>query len=186
MSEDERELESWLRRMRWALASLSDIERDDIVAETRAHLSERIAQGTPTRAALDAFGPAEAYALHFVDERELSGAAGSQRPAAMLGAIVRRAHRSVVAAIAFFIVIGLGTVAFAAVLTAIVKILDPIHAGLWLGKTQFFLGVIANPGVSRELLGNWIYPFAALGVAISWLAGRAVLVWAVTTLARTG
>jgi hypothetical protein len=76
--------------------------------------------------------------------------------------------------------------AFVTVLTAIVKILDPVHAGLWLGKTQFFIGVIANPGAAHELLGNWIYPLAALGVAISWLASRAVLVWAVTRLARTG
>jgi len=183
MSEDERRLESWLRRMKWALASVSDVERDDIIAETRTHICERVSHGTAMREALSEFESPETYARSFVAERELSGAVGSQRPIAMFGAVARRVHRSFVALIAFLMVAGLSAVAFVAAITSIVKIEDPIHAGLWRGTTQIFLGVIDNPRTSHELLGNWIYPLAALSVAIAWLAGRTVLVWAVNRLA---
>ena len=185
MSEDDRKLESWLRRMKWALASLPAAECDDIVAETRAHLCDRVAQGTALNAALAEFETPESYARRFVDERELSGLIASQKSAPMLGAIVRRAHRSVVAAVAFLVVFALGSLALVATLTAIVKIEDPVHAGLWWGSNQFFLGIITNPGASREMLGNWIFVLAALSVASAWLSARWMLVWAVQRLART-
>ena len=186
MSDDDRKLESWLRRMKWALASLPGAERDDIVAETKAHLCDRVAQGTPMNDALAEFESPELYAGRFVEERELLSAIGSQQPAKMLSAVIRRAHRSLTAAIAFVIVSVLGTCAFVAVLTAIVKIQDPVHAGLWTGPGQLFLGIIDHPGASRELLGNWIFALAALSVAVAWLASRSVLAWTVKRLARTG
>jgi uncharacterized membrane protein len=181
---DDREVESWLRRLQWALASLPQAESDDIAAETRVHISELLAQGISPREALMRFGAAESYAAGFVEERELVGAAGSQKIGAMLGAVARRAHRNVVAALSLFAVAGLAGIAFLAVLTAIVKIEDPVHAGLWRGQTQFFIGMIDDPITAHELLGNWIYPLAAFSVAVAWLAGRYVLVWAVKRLAR--
>ncbi|HWA89358.1 MAG TPA: hypothetical protein VG889_04945 [Rhizomicrobium sp.] len=177
--------EAWLRRLRWALAALPDPERDDIVAEIRAHLDEREREGGGIADALTQLGPADEYARGFIEARELTGAAASQQPGAMLSAIVRRAHRSIVALGAFLTVVALAGAAFLAVLTALVKIGDPAHAGLWRGQSQFFIGVIDDPATSQELLGNWIYPLAALAVAAAWLAGRGVLVWAVRTLART-
>jgi len=185
MSEDDRQLESWLRRMKWALASLPESERDDIIAETNAHITERVAEGTPLRVILAEFEAPETYARHFVDDREILGAIGSQRSGAMLAVVVRRVHRSVVAAAALLITVGLAAIAFAATLTAIVKIADPVHAGLWSSKTQLFLGVINDPGATRELLGNWIYVLAILSVALAVIVGRAVLILAVRTLART-
>lgn len=185
MNESEREMETWLRRVKWALACLPDAERDDIVAEIREHLLERVAQGAQASAVLAEFGRPEGYARQFIDEREVSFAAGSRHNLPMLGVVVSRAHRSAVAAIALLATAGLATVAFVAVLTAIIKIFDPLHAGLWQGGKELFLGVVDNSGTSHELLGNWIYPLAALSIVVSWLSGRAILVWAVSRLART-
>jgi uncharacterized membrane protein len=177
------ELDPWLKRMRWALARLPDDARDDIVRETRAHLEERIAKGTTARAALDAFGRAEDYAASFVEEWELVAAAGARNTTSMLSAVLRRAHRSVVAALAVVLVATLSVAAFVAALTAVMKIVDPVHAGLWRGNTAFFLGVIDNPASAHELLGAWIFPLAALAIALAVLAARSVLVWAVRRLA---
>lgn len=184
MSDDDRELEAWLRRMQWALASLPEQERDDIVAETRAHISEARAQGMSLQEALAGFGNAEDYASSFVEERVLVQAVGSQKWSAMFNVIVRRAHRSLIAATAFFLVIVLVLATAVVVLTAVIRIEDPAHAGLWLGQRQFFIGIIDDPGQSRELLGAWIYPFAALFAGVTWIAARRVLVWSVKRLAR--
>ena len=176
---------SWLDRLNRALAGIPAAERDDIVAETRAHLAESVASGLPPRDALAHFGPAESYARKFLDDIELSGALGSQRSGAMLSVLARRVHKSLVAAIGFFLVMVLGGVAFGAVLTAVVKIFDPAIAGLWVGPRIFALGITNDPSHARELLGNWVFPVLALIVALCWILGRMVLLWSLRMLART-
>jgi hypothetical protein len=177
--------EAWLRRLRWALAALPGPERDDIVAEIRAHLDERERDGADVAAALAQLGPADGYARGFIEARELTGAAASQRPGAMLSAIARRAHRSVLAFAAFVAVVALTAVSLLAATVLVMKVDDPLHAGLWRGKGQFFIGVIDDPAAAQELLGYWIYPLAILVVALAALAARGVLVWTVRTLARS-
>lgn len=174
----------WLDRLTWALAGIPAAERDDIVAETRGHLAESIADGHSPRDALAHFGEAETYARTFLDDRELSGALGSQRLGAMLSVLARRVHKSLVAAFGFFMVVILGAVALSAGLTGIVKIFDPAHAGLWVGPRVFVLGITGNPSRAHELLGNWIFPVTALMVAVSWILGRMVLLWSLRTLAK--
>jgi len=185
MSGHDRELESWLRRMKWALTSLPESERDDIVAEKSAHITERVAQGTPLSTALAEFEAPEIYARHFVDDRDILAAIGSQRSGAMLSAIVRRVHRNVVAAFTFLVTVALCAIAFVAILTAMVKIVDPVHAGLWHGTNQLFLGVNYDASSAHELLGNWIFLLAVLSVAFAVIVGRSVLVWAVKSLLRS-
>jgi hypothetical protein len=38
------------------------------------------------------------------------------------------------------------------------------------------IGQVDNPAEARELLGVWIYPFAAIAVTAYWIAGRLALV----------
>ena len=180
--DEDPEVGRWLNRLNWALASAAD--REDIVEETRGHLAESIAGGLSPRDALASFGAAETYARRFLDDIELSGALGSQRSGAMLSVLARRVHTSLVAAGGFALVGVLAACAFAAALTAIVKIFDPAHAGMWVGRGIFMIGVLSDPSQAHELLGNWIFPAAALVVALAWILGRLVLLWSLRRIAR--
>lgn len=174
----------WLRRLAWALAAMPAPQRDDIVAEARAHLEERAADGRSAIDALAGFGPAEDYARPFLDEMELTAALGSQKSGDLLGAVARRVHRSLVAAGAAVVLLTLALIALAAISLVIMKLQDPVHAGLWVGPGQQFIGTIDDPAQARELLGLWLYPLAAASLALAWLIGRLVLLWAVRRLAR--
>src|SRR3569833_1391232 len=85
------ELKTYLRRLGWALSSLPERDRDDIVEETRTHVLARVEQGQDLSEALAAFGPAETYAARFVDEMEVTRALGSGRAMQGFGVVLRRA-----------------------------------------------------------------------------------------------
>jgi hypothetical protein len=184
MSDDPVEIQEWLRRLKWSLAAIAPFERDDIVEETRAHLRETMAKGATPSAALAGFGRPEDYARRFVDDMEVSGALGSQSTGAMLSVVGRRIHRSVVAAFTGGTILILSMFAFAALVMLAYKLSDPVHAGLWRNAHQFFIGKIDNPASATDLLGNWLYPLAAATLALAWLIGRFILLWAVRSLAR--
>jgi hypothetical protein len=178
------EIRQWLSRLQRALASVSAPEREDIMEETRSHLAERIEGGLTPSEALAGFGTAETYARTLLDEIEVSAALGSQRSGQMLSALGRRVHRSLIAASAFIALALIASLAFGIVVTAVFKLFDPIHVGLWCGKYQLFFGVIDDPAKARELLGNWIFSVAFLSVAFAWLAGRFVLLRALRSIAH--
>jgi hypothetical protein len=182
---DARAVAGWLRRFRWSLAGIGSPEREDIVAEVRAHLAERMAAGAGVTDALNAFGTPEAYARSFVEEMELARALTGERFPSLLAAVVQRAHRSVVAGAAFLAVLLLGATALGVVVTAVLRLSDPTHAGLWLGQGSFFFGKVDDPAAYRELLGGWIYPLAPLSVAFAWVLGRLALISALRTIRRS-
>jgi len=184
MTGEDRDLETWLRRLRWGLAALPESERDDIVRETRAHIEESMANGRTAREAIGAFGPAEDYARAFIEERELVAAVGSEAPGSMFAVVLKRAHKSLVAASAFLLVAFIAMGALVVVAVAVIKIDDPAHAGLWIGPRQFFLGVIDDPSSAHELLGNAIYLLPPLAIVAAWYAGRSVLLWSIRRMAR--
>lgn len=174
--------EDWLRRLKWALAEIPSPEREDIVAEARSHIEDRIAAGRKAGEVLADFGPAEIYARRFIDEMDTSGALAAQRSGDLLGVVMRRVHRNLVAALALFAVMVLGLLAFFDLAVIWMKVTDPVHAGLWAGPHHRFIGVIDDPSRSHELLGLWIYPLSALVLLLVWIIGRAILIWAVRTL----
>lgn len=179
---DARAVAGWLRRFKWSLAGIGSPEREDIVAEVRAHLAERMAAGAGVTEALSAFGTPEAYARSFVEEMELARALTGERFPSLLGAVVQRAHRSAVAGAAFLAVLLLGVTALGVVMTAAMKLADPVHTGLWLGQGSFFFGKVEDPAGYRELLGGWIYPLAPLSLALAWVLGRLTLISALRTI----
>lgn len=174
---DDARIEDWLRRMKWALARMPSPEREDILAETRAHLRERLDGGQNAEAALAALGPADVYARRFIDEMELSNALGSQRSSDLFRVVLRRLHRSLVAVVAFIALLFLGALGVGAPATAIGKLFDPAHFGLWVGPYNFSLGYNSNPDI-HEVLGNGIYPVAVVITGLAWVLGRMVLLWA--------
>lgn len=184
---DYAELKSYLRTLGWALASLPERDRDDIVEETRLHVLARIEQGHGLAQALEALGPPQTYARGFVEEMETASALGSRRWPALLSVVARRVHKSAAAALALAIVVLLAAVALPLAHLAVLKLLDPAHVGLWSGPgDQFFIGVIDDPSSSRELLGLWIFPLAVAALVFAWWVGRAVLAWALRTALRAG
>jgi uncharacterized membrane protein len=185
MSSDPAEIEEWLRRLKWSLASMSSPERDNIVEETRSHLREVLAAGCSPSAALAGFGRAEDYARRFIDEMQIVGALGSQDTGALLHVVARRINRSLVAALAAIGIAALGVLTLIAILMLILKLSDPVHAGLWRGAHQFFIGKIDNPADATELLGFWLYPLCVGILALSWFIGRLLLLWAVRRIARS-
>ncbi|WP_269713622.1 HAAS signaling domain-containing protein [Caulobacter sp. NIBR2454] len=181
---DEQMIEAWLRRMTWALARMPSPQREEIVEETRVHLFERLGRGLTVDQALEGFGAPDAYARRFIEEMELAGALGSQRVSELLGAIIRRVHKSIVAFIAFIAVVCFICLAGGAAWTMGMELIDPVHTGLWSGQNSFFLGWNDDPSKFRELAGNKIYVVSAFVIAGSYVFGRLVLLWAARTLSR--
>ncbi len=178
------DIQSWLRRLKWALYTMPSPEREDIVAETRTHIEDRIAKGQSAEEAIGAFGSPDIYARRFLDEIEVSSALGSQRTGALFSIVLHRAHRSIFAAISFVALGSLILASLIAVTLVFLKLTDPVHTGLWRGKGIFFIGVIRDPGSAHDMLGNWLIPTATLVLVLSWLLARFVLLWSVRNLAR--
>jgi len=187
MSDVPNEIQDWLRRLAWSLATIPSPEREDIVAETRAHLLEAVAGGKSPAQALDGFDTPEEYARQFVDEMDVSRALGSGRPTAMFGTIARRMHRSAWALGAFVVVLLVAAFGAGVAYTAVMKIVDPEHAGLWVGNGNaiFFIGMIDDTSRAHEVLGYGLFPFAAVAIVLCWLGCRLVLTRTLKFLART-
>jgi hypothetical protein len=178
-------LKTYIRRLGWALASLPERDRDDIVEETRLHVLARVEQGQTLDDALAALGAAERYASRFIDEMEVVGALATGRSGAMLSVVFRHAHRSLVALLAGLAVLLLGSVGLGCIFAAIMKQFDPQHIGLWTSASGTFrLGLEEHPENYHELLGVWFYPFTFAGAAVSFLLCRLVLNWTLAAIAR--
>src|SRR3569833_1336914 len=180
------ELKTYLRRLGWALSSLPERDRDDIVEETRTHVLARVEQGQDLSEALAAFGPAETYAARFVDEMEVTRALGSGRAMQGFGVVLRRAHKSLTAAAAFFAVLVVGGWGAGGLVAAAMKPGDPDRVGLWASPHNFFLGSVGQPPPPgmHELLGNWRYPAAAINAVIGWFLCRFIVTWTLKALKR--
>ena len=179
----DRAVADWLRRLAWALSRMPSPEREDIVLETRGHLEERIAAGATPAEALAAFGPAETYAHRFLDEMDVAAALGSRRFGDVFGVVVTHLNRSMIAVLAFLVVLFVSGIALGLVVAGVWKLFDPVHVGIWISGRSFWIGDIDDPSAGRELVGLWLYPITLAGVALAWFVCRAVLLWAVRTLA---
>lgn len=186
MSSDPPEIEEWLRRLKWSLASMPAPERDNILGEARSHLREVLAAGCTPPAALARFGRADDYAQSFVDEMQIAGALGSRDTGALLHVVTSQLNRSLVATLAGIGIAALGVLALLAVVMLIAKLSDPMHAGMWRGMHGLFLiGKIKDPAAATELLGLWLYPLCVGVLALSWMSSRMLLLWAVRRIARS-
>jgi hypothetical protein len=184
MSSDPAEIEEWLRRLNSALAAMPLPERNNILEETRSHLRERLVAGDPPSDALAGFGSPEDYAQCFVDEMRMEGALRSKGTAALLHVVTSQINRNFVAALAGIGIAVLGVFSFAAVGMLIAKVFDPVRAGVWRYPQGGFTIGLVNPADATELLGMWLYPLCVGVLALSWLGGRRLLLWAVRRIAR--
>ncbi|HEY1849524.1 MAG TPA: hypothetical protein VGG60_00750 [Candidatus Binataceae bacterium] len=152
--------------------------------ETRSHLLERLVAGDTPSDALAGFGSPEDYAQCFVDEMRMEGALRSKDTGALLHVVTSQINRDFAATPAGIGIAILGVFSFAAVGMLIAKILDPVRAGVWRYPHGGFTIGVVNPADATELLGFWLYPLCVGLLALSWLGGRTLLLWAVRRIAR--
>jgi hypothetical protein len=162
------DIERYLKQLRLGLAPLDAADRDEIVAEVRAHFAERLAQGHDR--VLEQFAPPERYAAAFLAERSLISALAEGTPWVLhrslwTGRILRIA--SIVAAVPLAL-IQLGSAAL--VVLGAMKPLVFDHIGLWCAPhRKFALGYLSDPD-SQELLGWWGMPVFIAGGALLFAA----------------
>jgi hypothetical protein len=179
---DDPTFSTYIRHLRWSLASLPADERDDIVAEARSHLQEKLDRGARIEEAIDGLGAPEDFARAFITERAPLSALGSRDSLGLLAALAQRSIRNArtMSATAGCVVVW----GFALVVCAVAaaKIFDPSHVGMWIGGRQFFLGAMDEPSRGHEVLGLWIFPIAFLVLFPARLTSRGLSVWALRPL----
>jgi hypothetical protein len=175
-------ISEYLKRVSTGLKGLGEVQRQEIVAEIRSHLADRvqqfISQGfpRPVEAALAAMGDADALARQFIQEVHQQKSSRSLAPWTLLRAAARVALTGVHGTAVFMVgLFGYG-VGFAFTLAALLKLILPSKAGLWIGPHIFVWGVPGNTVGAHELAGQYFIPvslvFAFLFASVTTLALR--------------
>jgi uncharacterized membrane protein len=165
------EAERYLYELRRALSPLASAERDEIVAEVRSHLAERLSQGRGD--VLAAFPPAESYAAAFVAERSLVAALVEGTPWLLSRSLwIGRIER----AFSLMAAVPVALVQLFAVTLTVLGALKPIFSdqiGLWRGTNgAWAIGYMSDPR-ARELLGWSAVPlFIVTGSLVFFAAYR--------------
>lgn len=168
------QIEQYLRELSRALGGLSRRERDEIVMETRSHLSERCASVGEAEA-FRRIGPAAVLAGRYTgaEARDSAGAAST--------AIVPLTPLSFMSLAAGSCVLWASAIVLATL--CIAELVQPALVSIWLnsGTGNVFVGA-ANPDVVArltDLAGAWFLPAAASLAALAGLSALMMmrLVW---------
>lgn len=173
-------LDCYLDQVRRNLKGLPKSEADEIIAELRSHVLDKVAgSATPERveAAIAALGSPRDVARLNLTERVAADLEADRSPWRVLRAVARLAGLSVYGLFAFSACF-IGYVMSAGfVVTAVSKLVSRTNAGLWRipkgadGYT-YVMGVTNHPG-AEELLGWWIVPLGLLlAVVLGWASWR--------------
>lgn len=170
---DKTRIDDYIRAFARGLSPLSESDRNDIVSEIRAHLELRAGEDRLDEA-FKALGAPGDCARGFLEEMKIQSAFADGGPAKTFGALFSLASRRALAALGLFVsgVFFLFSAGFA--ITAIVEIVAPDAAGLWIDpeKNIFALGVVDAEDGAKEILGRWLIPVAAALSVMSLLAGQ--------------
>jgi uncharacterized membrane protein len=158
-----------------ALRTLPSEVRDDVVAEVRSHLVERMQQGHPD--AVEAFGSPEAYARTFLAEWRLQGTVAAGTPWRLLSALLRSSTNAFFLLAVFVPLLVLQLAALTLVVFGLLRPLAPGHIGLFYASGHFLLGAAGgNVHPRGGLLGPWTLPvFVTVGLLLLWSGRRALL-----------
>lgn len=172
-------VEQYLRCVAEGLKEIGKVEKQDILAEIRSHLGERIeqlnAQCTNHAAdqAIRALGDPNTLAHQFVEAAHQQRAGRSYAPWVLLHAAARTASSGAKGMLVFLIgLFGYGA-ALGTMVAAVLKHFIP-RVGLWVGSWGFVWGVPPNNVTGRELLGQYFIP-ACVGLAFLFASGSTVL-----------
>lgn len=174
---DVKRIEDYLRALSRALRQLPERDRDDIVAEIRAHLEHRAGEGK-LDAALKALSGPEACARTFVEEMKIQSAFADGGASKTFGALLALASARATAAVGLFFSGVFFVLAAAFVFIAFYEMVSPEAVGLWADPSagSFFFGTMDDPAppTARELLGRWLIPVATALAVLSFVAGQSL------------
>lgn len=153
-------IERYLLRFRIALGNAPQVEKDELVAEIRSHILDRLASD-PEAAILADLGPPEKLAAAYLAEGLLKRAAWSVSPILIMRATLHWAMTGVRGFLVFLVLL-VGYVTGAGFyICAIAKPFFPEYVGLWTGPHRFSFGLIVPPETATgEILGIWFAPVA--------------------------
>jgi uncharacterized membrane protein len=170
-------IESYLRRLRWALQLMPEPDRERIVLEVADHLAERAEQPNGLVDAFAALGPPHEFARGFIEDFELSGQLNRAAPGSLLLTVLARGTRSASAAIFGLIGAFMYLLAIASALVAVAKLVAPRSVGWWWGSNGAFAIGIAVPPPTEipEHLGYWIVPLFVAVAVLAYTLGSVLL-----------
>jgi hypothetical protein len=173
-------LDCYLEQVRRNLKSLPKSEVEEIAAELRSHVLDRV-EGAPTphrvEEAIAALGNPREVARLNLTERVAVELERDRSPLTVLRGIARLAGLSLYGFFAGLVSFTGYVLAAGFLITAVSKLVSRTHAGLWRwpdgkGGYGFVFGVTNHPG-ARELLGWWLVPVSlAAALLLGWLTWR--------------
>jgi len=176
-------LDCYLDQVRRYLKPLPKSEIDEIIAELRSHVLDKLGgQQTPNQveAAIAALGSPREVARFNLTERVNAEVEEDRSPLTVLRGIVRLAGLSLYGAFAGLVSFAGYGIAASFLITAAVKPFARSNAGLWRTREDgdsysLALGVMSHARAHQghELLGWWIIPIGvAVGLILGWLTWR--------------
>jgi uncharacterized membrane protein len=157
-------ISAYLNRVSTGLKGIEESQRQEIVAEIRSHLADRVQQlvdqgsPRPVEAALAAMGDPDTLALQFTREVRQQQSSRSFAPWVLLRAAARIALTGINGTVVFLIgVFGYG-VGFTFTLAAFLKTIMPSKVGLWVGPNVFVWGMPGSRQGAYELAGQYFIP----------------------------
>ena len=164
-------IETWMRVLARGLNNLPHAAQDDIMAEVRAHVADRLSQGLTPEQALAGFGDAKTFARKFGPDVRLDDAMAQRYAAEALLELLTVAARAFTA--------GFGLVAGTLSLLLVVRI-----AGLFLERLGLLTAINAplDPAVFLSGLGLWMWPAGVVLAVILGLAACSSFKLAVASL----
>lgn len=173
MSDLPSETETFLRKVRQGLGTLSTEEQDEIVKELRSHLLDRQAQGKADL--LAGFESPEDLSSNLMAESALRGTLKRGAFWPMARAVASGARESVLGLLLLTPLIVLQLTGLISIAVAVLKPFVSIDLGLWVGPRSFYIGRWnGNPAV-HEVLGWWGIPILIVsGVLLLWICNRAM------------
>ena len=164
-------LETWMRTLAKGLHNLPHDVQDDILAEVRAHIADRMSQGLTAAQALSGFGDARVFAARFRDDVRLDDALAHHHATQALLDLLTTAARSFTA--------GFSLVTSALCLLLAVRIVGLFGEKLGLMKA---MALPLDPAAWLPDMGLWLWPAGITLVVVLWFVARTSLKLAVASL----
>ncbi|MEK7265497.1 MAG: hypothetical protein AAB227_05290 [Pseudomonadota bacterium] len=170
---DAAKIDDYVRGLTRALRALPD--REEIIAEIRAHLDHRAGEGKLGEA-ITALGPPDACARSFIEEMKVQSAFADGGPAKTFGALLALASQRVTAATGLFFSGIFFVMAAAFVFVGFYEMVAPETVGMWSDPAtgSFFFGAMDDPTLpsAHELLGPWMIPVSGVLAVVSFVIGQ--------------
>ncbi len=164
---------SYLAEMRNALAPVPKDLREEILEETRSHISDRIKLGASNSEIINSLGDPALYAAKFLDAFEINTEKPQNTPPHILKALLSFGAHSLFAGVALVGIIVMWAPTLLMLLFSVLKVLNPLRVGLWRGGDDYFMGVNNGAG-AEEVLGWWLLVITAIMTVAAWRGSKAL------------